>query len=62
MKLKTPTEQIIDDLYLAAFSRLPRSEERNQITEYVASESDQQKALQDVLWVLLNSKEFMFNH
>jgi len=62
VKLKTPTEQIIDDLYLAAFSRLPRSEERNQITEYVASESDQQKALQDVLWVLLNSKEFMFNH
>ena len=25
-------------------------------------EKDRQQALEDVLWVVLNTKEFMFNH
>jgi hypothetical protein len=54
--------EAIEELYLAALSRLPRSEEVETAAAYVSSVSNRQQALEDVLWSLLNSKEFMFNH
>lgn len=56
------TSQIVDELYLAAFSRQPTGEERKTAVEYIESESDRRKAVEDILWTLLNSREFMFNH
>lgn len=60
-------EQIIEELYLATFSRPPGPEERARAAAYVAAQaatgaSGRQEALQDILWALLNSKEFLFNH
>jgi len=60
-------EAIIEELYLATLSRFPSEAERAQALGYVAGQADagpaaRQEALQDVLWALLNSKEFLFNH
>jgi len=57
---KTPVE-VIDELYLSTLSRLPVEAERMLMLEAFAS-ADRRAAAEDVLWALLNSKEFVFNH
>lgn len=62
VKEQTALPEIIEELYLASLSRRPHADELRRIEVYLESEADRQLALQDVLWVLINSKEFAFNH
>lgn len=48
----------IDELYLTALTREPSVIERQTMIQYVEAASEQQEAMQDVLWALINSKEF----
>jgi hypothetical protein len=61
-----PPEQVVEDLYLRCVSRKPTADEAKSVLEQVKKVGDdkaqQQQILEDVLWALLNSKEFMFNH
>ena len=63
----TPHE-IIDTLYLSSLSRLPRPAESDlMLTAFEFSGSadsvnQRHEAATDVLWAILNSKEFLFNH
>lgn len=59
---KKPAGEIVDELYLGALSRLPSEAERAKAMSFIASEQDPRPALEDVLWTLVNSKEFVFNH
>jgi hypothetical protein len=59
---KKSDAEIVDEFYLAAFSRLPRSQERETILAYIAARDERESALEDVLWATLNTKEFLFNH
>ena len=57
--------QKLDTLYLSALGRRMRPEEAERLVKYVEKggpSGDQNKALADVFWVLINSSEFMFNH
>jgi hypothetical protein len=54
-------EAIIDELYLASVNRLPTADEKSQIIA-LTGEGDRREAFIDVLWAILNSKEFAFNH
>ena len=56
----TPTE-VIDELYLSTLSRLPTAAERDLMLP-AFTELDRRAATEDVLWSLMNSKEFLFNH
>ena len=56
------SRDIIVNLYLAALSRKPSEDEVKLMLEaFVESKSDRATATQDVLWALLNSKQFIFN-
>ena len=58
-----PDKQIVDDLYYRCFGRLPPEKESKAINQALAESGDSRQAvLEDVLWALLNSKEFYFNH
>ncbi len=58
-----PLQERIDELYLVAFSRPPRDAEREAIAGYLATRVEQpEDGWEDVLWSLLNTKEFLFNH
>lgn len=58
---KTP--QIVEELYLACFSRLPDAEEMAIASKAVdVGVQRRQAGIEDVLWSLLNSAEFVFNH
>lgn len=57
-------EQRIETLFLATVSRLPTEEQKKACLESLASASPSErgKKLGDILWALLNSAEFAFNH
>jgi hypothetical protein len=54
----------IAELYLASVGRPPSDEETDRLVAYVAEARDAEKdgRLGDVLWSLLNSAEFQWNH
>lgn len=59
---KQTPEQIVEDVYLASLSRFPSSEERQHAVNTITKAKTPQNAAEDLLWVLINSKEFVFNH
>lgn len=73
-KEERPAEDKVRDLYLATFARQPSSDELKTAIEYLAQVPtgadgmpvDSQRAsrenFQDLLWAMINSKEFLFNH
>jgi hypothetical protein len=62
VKAKKTTPEVVEELYLTAYARRPTKAELEKATAYVEKQQSRQQALEDVLWVILNSKEFMFNH
>ena len=52
-----------EDLYLSILNRMPSEVETADVTEYLASrEADRAKAAQELVWGLITSAEFRFNH
>ena len=54
--------EIVDELYLAALSRLPSTEERESARRHIAKSDNRAEALADVCWAILNTNEFVFQH
>lgn len=73
-KSELEPQKKIEELYLAAFSRLPRSDELAVAIDFLneprvdaaGNAVDPKKAatenMQDLIWALINTKEFLFNH
>ena len=54
---------LVRELYLAVFSRLPSDIEQERSEQYLGSRRFQrQKAAEDLVWAMMNSVEFIFNH
>ncbi len=62
LKQKTPLPEVIEDLYLATVCRRPTSAETSRAQEWVRKAPSVREGINDLLWVLLNSREFQFNH
>ena len=59
---KTPV-QIGEEIYLVAFGRMPTDQEKAIILKYFKSnKEDREAAAQDLVWAVINSAEFLFNH
>jgi hypothetical protein len=54
--------EIVGELYLAALSRLPSTEERESARRHIAKSDNRAEALADVCWAILNTNEFVFQH
>jgi hypothetical protein len=73
-KDERPAEARIRELYLVAFSREPRSDELQHAQDFLASLTNDadgkpvdpkqaaREGFQDLIWALINTKEFLFNH
>jgi hypothetical protein len=59
---KVADSEILQDLYFSTLSRPPSADDIKVSLEYVAKAPDKRKAWEDVLWALINSKEFLFRH
>jgi hypothetical protein len=58
-------DQRLDAMFLSTLSRYPSDSERVLVMQQVAAaatEAERQQAFGDILWALLNSAEFTFNH
>jgi hypothetical protein len=53
---------IVAEVYLRALTRAPQPEETTEWTSLLGAAADRRAAVQDLLWALLNSREFGFNH
>jgi hypothetical protein len=54
--------QKIEQLYLQAFSRRPDTVETGAAMAYIEKVKNDKQAYEDILWALINTKEFLFNH
>jgi hypothetical protein len=54
--------KIVEGLYLATLSRLPTEAERKKALAHLDRARDPVRGYGDVMWALLNSAEFIFNH
>ena len=62
-KSSKPEPEVVRDLYLAAYNRLPKPAEMKSALAYFATPgSTRQTAIEDIMWSLVNSAEFVFNH
>lgn len=57
---KAEHEAIVKELYAATLSRLPTEEELAASREYLADYLTPQECYEDLMWALMNSKQFLF--
>lgn len=52
----------VEELFLATLSRLPDDDESRAALDRLRMRTDRASGLIDVLWALINTREFMLNH
>lgn len=57
---KKPHDEIVTELYLATLSRRPSPPELEASRRFLAENPNAQECYQDLLWALINSKQFLF--
>lgn len=58
-KSNLSAEEIADEIYLAAYSRLPDAEEKTYAATLINTAGDKRReAIEDLLWAIVNSPEF----
>ncbi|MCH8829989.1 MAG: DUF1549 domain-containing protein [Planctomycetes bacterium] len=61
-KSKLSDDKIIEELYLAALSRFPSQKETALMRQAFRESKKRRAAVEDIIWALLNPKEFVYNH
>lgn len=62
IEARVPDDKLVEELYLASLSRFPSSQESATAQLDLSLTRERRKGAEDLLWALLNSKEFLFNH
>jgi hypothetical protein len=54
--------EAVEELFLAALSRFPSDDEARAALDHLRASPDRASGLADVLWALINTREFVLNH
>ncbi len=54
--------EVIQELYLTFFSRMPTESEQKVSEQFLLSKTNRRQAIEDMAWAMMNSLEFSFNH
>lgn len=57
-----PAEEVLKEIYRATYARDPRPEEVKDAVDFLAATEQKDQAWGDLVWAMLNAKEFLFNH
>ncbi|MFM9960013.1 MAG: DUF1549 and DUF1553 domain-containing protein [Planctomycetaceae bacterium] len=56
-------DELVDEIYLSTLTRFPTAEEKALMaTAFEAAGTNRHQAVEDILWAVLNTKEFLYNH
>jgi hypothetical protein len=61
-KSEAPPESVTRDLYRIALGREPNATELAAAVKHINEAQDRRQAVEDLGWVLINTKEFLFRH
>ena len=62
LKQAGSTREVVEELCLAALARLPSLEEWSGVEKALQRRGDRREVLEDLLWALISSREFTYNH
>ena len=54
--------ELMNEVYLAALCREPTVAERHAVAAHLERARDRRQAWEDIVWALINSKEFLLRH
>lgn len=54
--------EIVEEFFLAALTREPTPQEKTKALAYIKSKPNRNAALTDIVWALVNTREFILNH
>jgi hypothetical protein len=54
--------ELVEKLWLAAFSRLPAAEEKAKALEHFKKAANRNEAICDLVWAIVNTREFLLQH
>jgi hypothetical protein len=55
-------EDVTEELFLATLSRYPTAIEKSTALQHLRTTRNRQQAIADILWALINTREFILNH
>ena len=61
-KAKMSDDDLIDDLFLASLTRKPKPDEKEAAVKHLVTTKTRGDAITDLLWALVNTREFILNH
>ena len=59
---KLTDDEVVERLWLAALTRLPTAAERTKALEHLKKRSDRPEAVRDLVWAVINTREFLLQH
>ncbi|VTT96616.1 Uncharacterized protein OS=Singulisphaera acidiphila (strain ATCC BAA-1392 / DSM 18658 / VKM B-2454 / MOB10) GN=Sinac_5986 PE=4 SV=1: PSCyt2: PSD1 [Gemmataceae bacterium] len=59
---KLTPEELAEELFLATLSRLPTAEQKADAAEAIKTAKTRAEGITDVMWALVNTREFILNH
>lgn len=60
--LNLQDNELVNELYLRMLSRQPSGNEREIMKKHIASAKNRESAFNDLVWAIINTREFMTNH
>ncbi len=61
-KKKMSHESAVEELFLSTLSRFPTEKEKTEAVKFLTDASNPTEGLTDVMWALINTREFILNH
>jgi hypothetical protein len=63
LKKNASDEEILNEFYVAALTRLPTNEEKTELLQFLGQRSARrEETLAGLVWAIVNSREFAYNH